>query len=65
MYKFLQVDEKPGTWYGIELNEPKGKNDGSHKGKVYFQCKPAFGILTTAKNLKPYKRAPIRAKDPS
>ncbi|KAI5962149.1 NIP100 [Candida pseudojiufengensis] len=28
----------PGKWYGIELNHPNGKNDGSIQGVKYFEC---------------------------
>lgn len=26
-----------GKWIGVKLDEPKGKNNGSVKGQVYFQ----------------------------
>lgn len=26
-----------GRWIGVKLDEPKGKNNGSVKGHVYFQ----------------------------
>lgn len=26
-----------GKWIGLKLDEPKGKNNGSVKGQVYFQ----------------------------
>ena len=29
----------PGKWIGIELDEPKGKNDGNVQGVKYFTCK--------------------------
>lgn len=29
----------PGVWYGIELLQPKGKNNGSVQGVKYFDCK--------------------------
>ena len=32
-----------GLWAGIQYDEPVGKNDGSVKGKRYFQCKDKYG----------------------
>lgn len=29
----------PGTWFGIELQHPRGKNNGSVQGVKYFDCK--------------------------
>jgi len=37
------VEFATGTWVGIELDKPSGKNDGSVKGFRYFQCEPLFG----------------------
>lgn len=34
-----------GTWLGVELRKPKGKNDGSVQGKRYFTCPPNYGLL--------------------
>lgn len=34
-----------GKWIGVILNEPKGKNDGTVKGKRYFTCKENYGIF--------------------
>jgi len=33
----------PGVWIGLVLDEPKGKNDGSLQGKVYFKCPDKHG----------------------
>lgn len=35
----------PGTWYGIELDRPAGKNDGSVNGHRYFTCKAKHGVF--------------------
>ena len=39
------VDFAEGVWLGVELRSPRGKNDGSVRGKRYFSCKPSHGLL--------------------
>lgn len=41
------VPEIPGigSWVGIALDEPTGKNDGAVQGKRYFQCAKNCGIF--------------------
>ncbi|CAJ1401284.1 unnamed protein product [Effrenium voratum] len=34
-----------GEWLGIELEKKAGKNNGSVKGEVYFECEPEYGIF--------------------
>lgn len=41
-----------GKWVGIELFEPKGKNDGSIQGVVYFSCKPLYGVFIRPSQVK-------------
>ncbi|XP_015270376.1 PREDICTED: CAP-Gly domain-containing linker protein 4 isoform X4 [Gekko japonicus] len=35
----------PGFWCGIELDKPRGKNDGSVAGVQYFSCLPRYGVF--------------------
>ncbi|KAF7664331.1 hypothetical protein LDENG_00180450 [Lucifuga dentata] len=39
------TDFAEGTWVGVELEVPAGKNDGSVGGKHYFHCNPGYGML--------------------
>lgn len=36
---------KEGIWYGIELEEAVGKNNGSFGGHAYFQCPDKHGVF--------------------
>ncbi|XP_049818282.1 kinesin-like protein KIF13A isoform X3 [Aethina tumida] len=40
-----------GTWIGVELDAPKGKNDGSVQGVKYFECKQKHGMFVRADKL--------------
>jgi len=39
------TDFAPGKWIGIQLSEPKGKNNGSVQGKQYFTCPDSCGLF--------------------
>ncbi|GES86297.1 dynactin 1 [Rhizophagus clarus] len=41
-----------GKWVGVELDEPSGKNNGSVKGKHYFDCKTNHGVFVRASQIK-------------
>lgn len=41
-----------GIWYGSELEEPLGKNDGSVGERQYFQAQSYYGLLCQQKNIK-------------
>ncbi|XP_026473795.1 kinesin-like protein KIF13B [Ctenocephalides felis] len=42
---------QPGTWVGVALDTPTGKNDGMVQGIQYFSCKPKHGIFVRAEKL--------------
>ena len=41
-----------GAWIGVELDEPTGKNNGSVKGKRYFECKANSGAFVRAERVE-------------
>ena len=41
-----------GYWAGIQLDEPIGDNDGSIKGKKFFECPMKFGLFVRPSDLK-------------
>lgn len=40
-----EPDFAKGLWVGVELEEPKGKNNGQVKGIQYFQCPDLHGLF--------------------
>lgn len=41
-----------GIFYGIELDQSIGKNNGSLDGNKYFQCKKNYGLFTKRNKIK-------------
>ncbi|PAA86959.1 hypothetical protein BOX15_Mlig023364g1 [Macrostomum lignano] len=52
-----------GTWVGVELDQPEGRNDGSVKGVKYFRCRARHGLFVRHdKVLQPRRRASQQMK---
>ncbi|CAF4231839.1 unnamed protein product [Rotaria sp. Silwood2] len=47
-----EISIKTGIWYGIELDEPVGKNNGSLDGQIYFECPDKRGIFVRRDKLQ-------------
>ena len=43
---------KDGTWVGVELDEPEGKNDGTCEDVPYFACPPNHGVFVRPESLR-------------
>ncbi|TFK65445.1 hypothetical protein BDN72DRAFT_824554 [Pluteus cervinus] len=41
-----------GKWVGVELDEPKGKNDGSVQGTQYFTSRVGHGVFVRPSQIK-------------
>ncbi|KAH8261315.1 hypothetical protein KR044_007081 [Drosophila immigrans] len=41
-----------GQWFGVVLDEPRGKNNGTVNGSTYFKCAPNCGLFVRAQQLQ-------------
>ncbi|XP_017772629.1 PREDICTED: kinesin-like protein KIF13B isoform X2 [Nicrophorus vespilloides] len=46
-----ETEFSSGIWIGVELDAPKGKNDGTVQGVKYFSCRPKHGMFVRADKL--------------
>ena len=42
----------PGKWVGVELDDTKGKNNGTVQGKAYFQSRENHGLFVRQNQLQ-------------
>lgn len=40
-----QTSFSEGEWVGVEMQYPKGKNNGTVQGVKYFECRDKFGMF--------------------
>ena len=57
------VDPHPGIYYGLVLDEPKGKNNGSYKDKTYFNCAENHGIFVRKNQISSLQGDPLLTTD--
>ncbi|KND03013.1 uncharacterized protein SPPG_02084 [Spizellomyces punctatus DAOM BR117] len=54
-----------GLWVGIELEAPKGKNDGSVQGIRYFTCEMGYGVFVRPSQVRRPDGTPKPAGTPT
>ncbi|VDI39563.1 Hypothetical predicted protein [Mytilus galloprovincialis] len=51
--KYIGLTEfQTGYWIGVQFDEPLGKNNGSVKGKRYFECPDKYGAFVRPENVE-------------
>jgi len=48
---FLTDKEYLGIMYGVSLDRPLGKHNGTYKGRQYFKCEPMHGVLVREESI--------------
>eukprot|EP00484_Ammonia_sp_Unknown_P030416 CAMPEP_0197036816 /NCGR_PEP_ID=MMETSP1384-20130603/14199_1 /TAXON_ID=29189 /ORGANISM="Ammonia sp." /LENGTH=1484 /DNA_ID=CAMNT_0042467033 /DNA_START=103 /DNA_END=4557 /DNA_ORIENTATION=+ len=51
------VDFADGCWYGVELEEPMGENNGTSNGRLYFECMDYYGVFCQSKDIQSKRAA--------
>lgn len=47
----LDDKKSDGDYVGVEIEQPIGKNNGTHNGKDYFKAKPNHGVFLRPSSL--------------
>jgi len=50
---FGPVHFDTGIWYGLELDEKNGANNGTVKNKYYFECRADYGLFILPRKTEP------------
>ncbi|XP_076338969.1 CAP-Gly domain-containing linker protein 4-like isoform X2 [Tachypleus tridentatus] len=58
-----ETEFAPGWWYGIELDQPLGKNDGSVQGVKYFECHPDHGLFASSQKITRISKSESESSD--
>ena len=46
------MNNMQGIWFGIDLDESKGRSNGTVKHKFYFECRKSHGLFVNHKKLR-------------
>jgi dynactin 1 len=60
-----EVDFAEGQWIGVEMHDGSGKNDGSVRGRRYFDCDPGTGMFLKPNALTIIEQPPPPAPKPA